>query len=87
MYDKFTKNLILFPFLDIIVVSKPGMCDDRLLVSNVTQSSCRLTWQPPKDDGGLQLKYIVEKCSEGNWSVHVMIIIINFFNLHSALKI
>ena len=59
--------------LEVAVVAKPSMCQDRLLVSNITSSSCRLTWQPPKDDGGLPLRYIIEKytSSGDSWTVHV----------------
>ena len=59
--------------LEVSVVAKPPMCQDRLLVSNITSSSCRLTWQPPKDDGGLPLRYIIEKytSSGDSWTVHV----------------
>jgi len=58
--------------LEVSVVAKPPMCQDRLLVSNITSSSCRLTWQPPKDDGGLPLRYIIEKytSSGDSWTVH-----------------
>ena len=60
--------------LEITVVGKPSMPQDRLLVSNISQNSCRLTWKPPVDDGGLPLKYIIEKfCASGdNWNVHVI---------------
>ena len=62
--------------LEVSVVAKPPMCQDRLLVSNITSSSCRLTWQPPKDDGGLPLRYIIEKytSSGDSWTVHVRIL-------------
>ena len=65
--------------LEVSVVAKPPMCQDRLLVSNITSSSCRLTWQPPKDDGGLPLRYIIEKytSSGDSWTVHVR-------NLHTV---
>ena len=59
--------------LEITVVGKPSMCQDRLIVSNITQSSCRLNWEPPKDDGGLPLKYIIEKHANDSWTVHVSV--------------
>ena len=47
--------------IKINVVDKPSMPEDRLLVSNIHRSGCRLTWQPSKDDGGLPIEYVVEK--------------------------
>ena len=59
--------------IEVSVVAKPEMPQDRLLVSNVTRSSCRLSWKAPKDDGGLALEYIVEKYTANgdSWAVHV----------------
>ena len=34
---------------------------DRLLVSNVTASGCKLSWEKSKDSGGLPLEYLIEK--------------------------
>ena len=34
---------------------------DRLLVSNVTATGCKLSWEKSKDSGGLPLEYLIEK--------------------------
>ena len=34
---------------------------DRLLVSNVTASGCKLSWGKSKNTGGLPLEYLIEK--------------------------
>ena len=59
--------------IEVTVVSKPEMPQDRLLVSNITRSSCRLNWKAPKDDGGLPVEYIIEKYTANgdSWAVHV----------------
>ena len=55
------------------MVSKPSMPQDRLLVSNVSNTGCRLNWKAPKDDGGLPVKYVIEKfvAQADSWAVHV----------------
>ena len=70
--------------VEIVVVGKPSMPDDRLLVSNISKNSCRLNWQAPKDNGGLPLEYIVEKFSaqSDSWTVHVS----KSIPMHSDLK-
>jgi len=45
----------------LTVVSKPSAPQDRLVVSNIHRNGCKLTWQPPADDGGLPVEFIVEK--------------------------
>jgi hypothetical protein len=59
--------------IEIKVVAKPSMPEDRLLVSNVSRGGCRLTWQPAKDNGGQHLEYVIEKfvAQSDSWSVHV----------------
>ena len=59
--------------IEINVVGKPSMPQDRLLVSNITKTGCRLNWQLPKDDGGLPIEYIIEKYTQqsDSWTVHV----------------
>lgn len=47
--------------VQVTVYSKPGPAEDRLLVSNVTASSCKLKWEPSKNNGGLPVEYLVEK--------------------------
>jgi len=47
--------------IKVNVVGKPSMPEDRLLVSNVHRSGCRLTWGACKDDGGLPVEYVIEK--------------------------
>ena len=59
--------------IEVSIVAKPEMPQDRLLVSNISRSSCRLNWKAPKDDGGLPLEYIIEKYTANgdSWAVHV----------------
>ena len=59
--------------IEINVVSKPSMPDDRLLVCNISKTGCRLNWQPPKDNGGLPIEYIIEKftAQSDSWAVFV----------------
>ena len=45
----------------LTVVGRPSAPQDRLLVSNIHRNGCKLTWQPPADDGGLPVEYAVEK--------------------------
>jgi predicted phage tail protein len=47
--------------VQLIVYGKPGPPEDRLLVSDITASGCRLNWQPTKNSGGLPIEYLVEK--------------------------
>ena len=47
--------------IQLIVHGRPSSPEDRLIVSNIHSSGCRLTWQASKDDGGLPLEYQVEK--------------------------
>jgi len=47
--------------IPLVVYGKPGPAEDRLLVSNITSSSCKLNWQPTKNNGGLPIEYLVEK--------------------------
>merc|ERR1712029_133026 len=58
--------------IEVSIVAKPEMPQDRLLVSNISRSSCRLNWKAPKDDGGLPLEYIIEKYTANgdSWAVH-----------------
>lgn len=43
---------------------------DRLLVSNVTASGCKLSWGKSKNTGGLPLEYLIEKfcVASDSWS-------------------
>jgi len=47
------------------VHGKPSMPEDRLLVSEVTASSCKLAWGAARNTGGLPLQYLVERCTVG----------------------
>ena len=42
---------------------------DRLIVSEVTASSCKLSWQASRNTGGLPLDYLVERLAvaDGTW--------------------
>jgi len=43
------------------VIGKPSMPEDRLLVSNIDSSGCKLSWKACKDSGGIPVEYLVEK--------------------------
>ena len=62
--------------IEICVVGRPSMPNDRLLVSNVSKTGCRLNWQAPLDNGGLPIEYIIEKytAQSDSWAVHVSLI-------------
>jgi len=47
--------------IHVIVMGKPTAPEDRLVVSNIHSSGCKLTWGRCKDNGGLPLEYLVEK--------------------------
>lgn len=50
----------------INVIGKPSAPEDRLLVSNITSTGCKLIWSPAKDSGGLDIEYLVEKYTAGS---------------------
>jgi len=58
--------------IEINVVDKPSMPEDRLMVSNVSKTGCRVSWQAPKDNGGLPIEYIIEKftAQSDSWAIH-----------------
>jgi len=43
------------------VIGKPSMPEDRLVVSNINASGCKLSWKPCNDTGGLPVEYLVDK--------------------------
>ena len=47
--------------INLIVYSKPGPPEDRLVVSDISANGCKLTWEPTKHTGGLPVDYLVEK--------------------------
>ncbi|KAL1129846.1 hypothetical protein AAG570_012790 [Ranatra chinensis] len=56
--------------VEINVLDKPGKPTGPLEVSNVHKEGCKLSWKPPKDNGGLPLTgYALEKMdlSTGRW--------------------
>lgn len=56
--------------VEVIIVSAPEKPGGPIEVSNVTSSSCKLSWNPPDDDGGDPVKYyMVEKMDteKGIW--------------------
>ncbi|XP_013785867.1 twitchin-like, partial [Limulus polyphemus] len=62
--EKKDKYNCSFSLLDV-----PG-APQNMNISNITKDSCRLTWKPPKDDGGCDIShYIVEKkdVETGRW--------------------
>jgi hypothetical protein len=53
-------------FINVIVLDKPG-APENLQVSDIHAEHCKLSWQPPSDDGGAEIAgYVVEKCEEGS---------------------
>jgi len=48
---------------------KPGPAEDRLLVSKISSSGCKLNWMASKNSGGLPVEYLVEKyiVSSDSW--------------------
>nr|CAD7424747.1 unnamed protein product [Timema monikensis] len=56
--------------VDVIVLDKPSPPGGPLKTSNVHAEGCKLSWNPPADDGGQPVdKYVVEKMDEatGRW--------------------
>jgi len=47
--------------VQLAVHGKPSIPEDRLIVSNITASGCKLSWGAAKNSGGLPLNYLVEK--------------------------
>ena len=52
------------------VIGKPSTPEDRLIVSNISSSQCKLSWGAAKNAGGLPIEYLVEKFVTGsdNWT-------------------
>ncbi|XP_071120619.1 twitchin-like isoform X18 [Mytilus edulis] len=52
--------------VNVIVLDKPGAPEGPLAVSDVFADMCRLSWNPPTDNGGAEVTgYVVEKCEDG----------------------
>jgi len=47
--------------IQLTVYGKPSAPEDRLLVSKISSSGCKLNWTASKNSGGLPLEYLVEK--------------------------
>ncbi|XP_021346443.1 twitchin-like isoform X8 [Mizuhopecten yessoensis] len=57
-------------YVNVIVVDSPGKPEGPLEVNDITPDSCKLTWYPPRDDGGSPItNYRIEKMDKkyGNW--------------------
>ncbi|XP_055900297.1 twitchin-like isoform X6 [Biomphalaria glabrata] len=53
--------------ISVVVLDKPGEPEGPLEISDLTAEGCKLTWKPPKDNGGAEVTgYVVEKCEEGS---------------------
>jgi len=52
--------------LTLNVIGKPSAPEDRLLVSKISSSGCKLNWEPAKNSGGLPIEYLVEKFAIGS---------------------
>jgi len=52
------------------VIGKPSGPQDRLVVSSISSSACKLSWGAAKNPGGLPIEYLVEKFVTGtdNWT-------------------
>ena len=46
--------------ITLSVVGRPSPPEDRLVVSNISCTGCKLSWRPCKDAGGLPVEYLVE---------------------------
>lgn len=55
--------------IQVQVHGKPSAPEDRLLVSKISSSGCKLNWTASKNSGGLPLEYLVEKyiVSSDSW--------------------
>ncbi|XP_014665457.1 PREDICTED: twitchin-like isoform X3 [Priapulus caudatus] len=53
----------------VVVLDKPASPEGPLDVEDITAEGCTLKWKPPKDDGGSDLNYKVEKkdAKKGTW--------------------
>jgi len=47
--------------IQLNIHGKPSAPEDRLLVSKISSSGCKLNWTASKNSGGLPLEYLVEK--------------------------
>ncbi len=57
--------------IDIEVIDKPSAPEPPMKVSDVTNQTATLAWQPPADNGGSPVEqYIIEKMdvSKGQWT-------------------
>jgi titin len=66
-----SKGEIIVP-IQIDIIDKPSSPKGPLRVSDVTNQTAVLSWQPPEDDGGSPInEYIIEKLdtSRGDWSL------------------
>jgi fibronectin type 3 domain-containing protein len=43
------------------VIGKPSVPQDRLVASNINSSGCKLSWEASKDNGGLDIEYVVDR--------------------------
>ena len=72
---KNTKGEIKVP-VEIEVIDKPNIPQGPLIISDVTDQSAVINWQPPIDDGGLSIDgYIIEKMDEkmGEWTLVIFL--------------
>ncbi|XP_053200690.1 twitchin-like isoform X3 [Panonychus citri] len=56
--------------VEVIVLDRPGKPEGPLEVSDVHAEGCKLSWNPPKDDGGVPIEnYQIEKqdAATGRW--------------------
>ncbi|XP_052825204.1 twitchin isoform X2 [Octopus bimaculoides] len=53
--------------IQVVVLDKPGIPGEPMEIKDVTADSCKLSWNPPADLGGVDVSgYILEKCEEGS---------------------
>ena len=66
---KNSKGEIRVP-IELEVIDRPASPEGPLKVSDITNTTAVLSWQPPKDDGGAPIdNYIIEKMdvARGEW--------------------
>ncbi|CAK9301085.1 unnamed protein product [Gordionus sp. m RMFG-2023] len=58
--------------INVIVLDKPSTPEGPLKISDITKSSCTLTWDEPEDNGGSDIqRYMIEKMDpeDGKWEL------------------
>lgn len=59
-------------FVVFFLSDTPGVCEGSIVISNITEESCTLSWKPPLEDGGDEVShYVVERRDTNrlNWVI------------------